>query len=191
MKTKFTRSKNFLLPASLILAGATLAGCATEPRYAETYRVAPPPVTTEVYAYPKQGQSLDQQKRDRFECYNWAVKQTGFEPSKLPPDGTVRTVRVEPAVSPNHDATVLGVTGALIGAAVSRPSNALAGAAIGGVVGAAAGSASDADREATAQRIEDAENANQNARGARLEERAAEYRRAMGACLEGRGYTVN
>lgn len=173
-----------------VLAAAVLAGCAHSPRreYVETQRVAPP-INTEVYAYPKRGQTAEEMKRDRFECYAWAVKQTGFDPATLPTQ-TARLVRVEPAVSPNHDAAVLGVTGAIVGAAVSRPSHALGGAAIGAVVGAAAGSASDAHREVTADRMERAENARQRSRYTQLADRAADYRRAMGACLEGRGYSV-
>ena len=31
--------------------------------------------------YPANGQSQEQQAKDRFECSNWAVQQTGFNPS--------------------------------------------------------------------------------------------------------------
>ena len=44
--------------------------------------VKPPPA--QVYFYPKSGQSPEQQDRDRFECYNWAKQQTGFDPIILP-----------------------------------------------------------------------------------------------------------
>lgn len=49
-----------------------------------------PPVTSpgvpdssasQVFVYPKQGQSADQQARDRYECHRWAVDQSGFDPS--------------------------------------------------------------------------------------------------------------
>jgi len=44
------------------------------------------------YIYPSQGQSQEQQNRDRFECYNWAVQQSGFDPTtpsyaSTPPPG--------------------------------------------------------------------------------------------------------
>jgi len=42
----------------------------------------------DIYIYPAKGQSQSQQDRDRYECHSWAVKQTGFDPSKsqaLPP----------------------------------------------------------------------------------------------------------
>jgi hypothetical protein len=33
-------------------------------------------------AYPKNGQTADQQGKDKFECHRWAVSQTGFDPSQ-------------------------------------------------------------------------------------------------------------
>ena len=33
------------------------------------------------YIYPSKGQSQEQQERDKFECYNWARQQTGFDPT--------------------------------------------------------------------------------------------------------------
>jgi hypothetical protein len=42
------------------------------------------PLPARVYFYPKKGQSPEQQDRDRYECYNWAKQQTGFDPSFLP-----------------------------------------------------------------------------------------------------------
>ena len=39
-------------------------------------------VDTTVYAYPSQGQSAEQADRDRYECYQWAVDHTGFDPSR-------------------------------------------------------------------------------------------------------------
>jgi len=37
---------------------------------------------TDLYAYPKAGQSTEQQARDRDECHKWAVAQTGFDPAQ-------------------------------------------------------------------------------------------------------------
>jgi hypothetical protein len=33
-------------------------------------------------AYPKNGQSADQQGKDKFECHQWAVTQSGFDPTQ-------------------------------------------------------------------------------------------------------------
>jgi len=35
----------------------------------------------DVFVYPRNGQSPDQQSRDRYECHRWAVDQTGFDPT--------------------------------------------------------------------------------------------------------------
>jgi hypothetical protein len=40
------------------------------------------PANEDVFAYPKNGQSEAQQATDRYECHNWSVKQTGFDPTR-------------------------------------------------------------------------------------------------------------
>lgn len=44
-------------------------------------RSAPADDPEDVYVYPREGQSPEQQDRDRYECHRWAVDQTGFDPS--------------------------------------------------------------------------------------------------------------
>jgi hypothetical protein len=39
------------------------------------------PVGTDLIAYPKNGQSADQQARDKYECHHWAATQSGFDPT--------------------------------------------------------------------------------------------------------------
>ncbi len=36
----------------------------------------------DIIAYPKNGQSADQQAKDKFECHQWAAGQTGFDPTQ-------------------------------------------------------------------------------------------------------------
>lgn len=43
---------------------------------------AAPGSWTDLFAYPKGGQSVEQQTKDRDECHQWAVSQTGFDPAK-------------------------------------------------------------------------------------------------------------
>ena len=38
-------------------------------------------VPVSLYAYPKNGQTAEQQNKDQSDCYDWAVKQTGFAPA--------------------------------------------------------------------------------------------------------------
>jgi hypothetical protein len=40
------------------------------------------PQGPKVFLYPKNGQSPDQQARDRYECYRFAVAQSGFDPTR-------------------------------------------------------------------------------------------------------------
>lgn len=40
-----------------------------------------PTQTGELFAYPNQGQSEEQTKRDRYECHLWAADQSGYDPT--------------------------------------------------------------------------------------------------------------
>jgi sugar (pentulose or hexulose) kinase len=142
-----------------------------------------------VVFYPRAGQSEGRQDRDRYECHQWAVRQSGFDPS-LPHTVGSPSVRVVPAGGPGHDIAALTVTGALVGAAVARPHRGAEGALVGATIGAVAGAMSDTARAEQAQRIEDAYAAREQRQQALLERQADAYRRAISACLEARGYTV-
>ena len=174
----------------LFLLILSLAAC-----YPATYREvrsaspAPRAPLTQVYFYPKEGQTKEQQSRDHYECYNWAMQQTGFDPSQssIPPEQRVRVVPMPP---PGHDTAVLAITGAGLGALIAGPRHAGVGALIGAGSGAIAGAASDASRQQTARQLEEAYSNRDRAIDAQYEERAFNFRRAMSACLEGRGYTV-
>lgn len=58
------------------------------------------PPSTELYIYPKNGQSEQQQAQDRYECHTWAQSQTGFDPTA--PNGGVSPDQ-EAAVHANYD----------------------------------------------------------------------------------------
>ena len=151
---------------------------------------APSAPTAQVYFYPKAGQTTEQQSRDHYECYNWAMQQTGFDPSQssIPPE---RRVKVVPMPPPGHDTAVLAITGAVLGALIAGPRHAGAGALIGAGSGAVVGGASDVSRQQQAQQLQEAYVNRDQALNARNEEaKASNFRRAMSACLEGRGYTV-
>ncbi|HEV8444388.1 MAG TPA: DUF6515 family protein [Steroidobacteraceae bacterium] len=53
----------------------------------------PPGSSTDVYVYPKNGQSEAQQSTDRYECHSWAVSQSGFDPTR--PSGGVDESQIE------------------------------------------------------------------------------------------------
>jgi hypothetical protein len=179
----------------LVLPILLLSACYQRP-YRTVSRSAPeaaydnPKVPlTQVYFYPKVGQTAEQQSRDHYDCYNWAVKQTGFDPgqSAIPTDQRIRVVPMPP---PGHDTATLAVAGAVLGALIGGPRHALGGALIGASGGAIAGAASDSARQESARQQENAYAAQDRARDARVDEKVFGFRRAMSACLEGRGYSV-
>ena len=54
---------------------------------------APPPAD-QMFIYPRQGQSEQQQADDRYACHRWAVDQTGFDPTQ-PPGGSPEPLKIE------------------------------------------------------------------------------------------------
>jgi hypothetical protein len=150
---------------------------------------AEPVVSTQVFVYPTQSQSGAQLDRDRYECNSWAVRQTGFDPSlpSVAPHQRTQVVSVSPQGS---DILPGAATGAIIGAAVSRPRDAGGGAVLGAIAGTLLGAASDQARQQQAAAVNQRLAARDYAGESSFEARAANFRRALSACLEGRGYTV-
>jgi hypothetical protein len=144
---------------------------------------------TQIYFYPKAGQSNEQQSRDHFECYNWAISHTGFDPN-LTPLPPAQRIKVVPTPPPGHDTATLAIVGAVLGALIAGPRHAAGGALIGGAWGSLAGAASDASRQESARQMEEAYYQRDQVLNAQLDAKALDFRRAMGACLEGRGYSV-
>lgn len=144
---------------------------------------------TQIYFYPNQGQSTEQQSRDHYFCYNWAVEQTGFDPSvsSIVPEQRVRVVPMPP---PGHDTIAMSIAGAVLGALIGGPRHAVEGALIGSTYGAIAGGASDISRQESARQMEEAYQNRNQARDLHKEKKALQFRRAMSACMEGHGYTV-
>jgi hypothetical protein len=178
--------------AALFTCGAYAAAPlpADEPPPSEPPAAATAPAQgLQVFVYPAKGQNAARTDRDRYECHIWAVKQTEFDPSEthLAPHQRVQVVAMP---APGANTFAGAVTGALIGAAVSRPRDSGAGAAVGAVAGALFGHASDKARQQEADRLQQLRNQRSDSAVARLEQQSNSYRRAIGACLEGRGYTV-
>jgi hypothetical protein len=122
------------------------------------------------------GQSAEQARRDRYECHNWAVAQTGHAPPAAPvaapPDvdkGDLRHERIGRAII---GATIGGTIGSLLGDWHDADENVLAGAALGAGIGAATAGAGRKEEPAAP-------------------EGPSDYLRALTACLEGRGYSVS
>lgn len=175
------RKTPFIPLAAALLLGA----CAYTPEYDDPPPAAPVNLT-KVYFYPMQGQSAERQDRDRYDCYVWAVDQTGFDPSRRIAPREARAT-VVPGPSPMETVAAGAAIGAVVGAVAAGPGDAAGGALVGAMAGSVVGSAAASTREQEARVV----NA-RHERGAagRYEREAAEYRRAMSACLEGRGYSV-
>ena len=172
----------------LLLPAMGLVACYPAP-YREVVAERPKAPLTQVYFYPQSGQTTQQQSRDHYECYQWAVKQTGFDPSQssIPPE---RRVKVVPMPPPGQNTVILAITGAVLGALIAGPRHAAGGALIGAGSGAIVGAASDVNREQNARQLEEAYANRDQALSAQYDAKAYDFRRAMSACLEGRGYTV-
>ena len=134
---------------------------------------------------PQRGQSAEQARRDRYECHNWAVEQTGVVPRAQPADDektdtnrdTDREKRADRAARAVAGAAIGGVIGSILGTTRDRhhrdADTVLAGAAIGAAVGAATA------KDSSERKPKGAESPDEN------------YLRALSACLEGRGYAVS
>ncbi len=144
---------------------------------------------TQIYFYPNKNQSSEQQSRDHYKCYNWAMEQTGFDPSasSIAP---AQRVRVVPMPPPGHDTLAMSIAGAVLGALIGGPHHSGGGALIGAASGAMMGAMSDASRAEAARQMEEAYQNRNQARDFHKEKKALQFRRAMSACMEGHGYTV-
>ena len=119
---------------------------------------------TQIYFYPNRGQSTEQQSRDHYACYTWAVDQTGFDPSvsSIVPEQRVRVVPMPP---PGHDTIAMSIAGAVLGALIAGPRHAGGGALIGAASGAMLGASSDISRQESARQMEEAYNNRNQGRG--------------------------
>jgi hypothetical protein len=136
--------------------------------------------TAKLFVYPSKGQSQQQQKKDEFECYQWAMQQTGIDPLNLP------KVEAAPTQSgPTGGAIVGGAKGAAAGAAIGAiAGDAGKGAAIGAIAGGLAGRRQGREAQAHA-------NQQSQANAAATEEQIREtFVKAFSVCLEGKGYTI-
>jgi Glycine zipper len=134
------------------------------------------PASAELFVFPKNGQTKEQQEQDEFTCYKWAKDQTGFDPNKA--------VEHTAAPAPQGGAGKGAAKGAAVGAIGGAiGGDAGKGAAVGAGVGAAAGAhkkrKGEKQQEAAEQQAEKQQAANVEG-----------YQRAFGACMEGKGYTV-
>ncbi|HET7607823.1 MAG TPA: hypothetical protein VFL84_04040 [Gammaproteobacteria bacterium] len=122
------------------------------------------------------GQSAEQARRDRYECHNWALAQSG----QAPPAAPVAAPPADAKADLKHErigraivgATIGGTIGSLFGDRHDANESVLAGAAAGAAIGAATAGAGSKNEQPPAP------------------EGPSDYLRALTACLTGRGYSV-
>ena len=130
--------------------------------------------------YPSKGQSKQQQKEDEFECYKWAVEQSGIDPLNLP-----KVEAPPPQTGPTGGAVKGAAKGAAAGAAIGAiTGDAGEGAAVGAIVGGLAGRKQG--KQAQAQQNQQAQ---ANASAAEQEMKDT-FKKAFSVCIEGKGYTI-
>jgi len=150
--------------------------------------------TLNVYAFPRDGQTAEQQSQDEAACYDWATTNTGSDPFAAQKEQVAAEQEAEQKVKQAQGATQGAgaggaVKGAAAGALIGEISHGDTGesAAIGAAVGLVA--SRRRAREASAQTQQQA-----LAQGNRIIEASAEdidnFKKAFSACLEAKDYLV-
>ena len=132
-----------------------------------------------LFLFPTNEQSQQQQKVDEFDCYKWAMEQTGIDPLNLP------KIEVEVQSGPSGGAVKGAARGAAGGAAIGAiAGDAGQGAAIGATAGAVRGR-----RQGQQAQAQQNQQAQAGADAAEAETKNT-FKKAFSACIEGKGYTV-
>lgn len=131
----------------------------------------------QLFVYPKNDQTAEQQQKDQGECYVWAKNQTGFDPQNPP---TVQTSSVD--TSPDGSVVRGAARGALLGEIIDDD------AGKGAAAGAAVGAMRRRDRTRNQQQQQDAYEQQQ---AAQIAEMRNNYNRAYKGCMEARDYSVS
>jgi hypothetical protein len=131
----------------------------------------------EPVTYPAKGQGREQMEKDKYQCYNWAKQQTGFDPMQPAAQPRTGARSGSGAARGAAGGAALGAAGGAIGGEAGK--GAAIGAAAGGIIG---GVRTRRERRQEAEVQQQQAAASNNARGG--------YNRAFAACMEGRGYTV-
>ena len=171
-------------------------------------QTAAPGAPTEPFIYPSEGQTAQQEQKDKNDCYGWASQQTGFDPAQELEEQQAAAARArqqsqqaqQMAVQQAESTQGQGIVGAAGGAAGGALIGAVAGnagkgAAIGSAVGLLAGwhhrraeEIAAANQQLMTQQQIAAQSAQQLAVS---QQKLANYNLAFKTCMQGRGYTLN
>ena len=155
------------------------------------------------FAYPTAGQSPEQTQQDSLACHNWAVAQTGFDPTRNYAPQPVYSTAPPPPSSGYFGASETGQGGvvrdAAGGAALGAIGGAIAGdAGEGAAIGAAAGALFGgirrnqrrAEEDAWARQQQQLQMQQQQAYQQQANLRTDDYHRAYAVCMSSRNYAV-
>jgi len=155
-----------------------------------------------VIAYPSAGQSQEQAGKDKYYCHNWAVIETGYDPTVSPP------ARSNYSSPPPGSSGYFGsgetgeggvVKDAAGGAALGAIGGAIAGnagmgAAIGALAGGLFGGAKRSSRHSEEARWREQQRQQQYEQQMAYEQQAAQagngYRNAYSVCMSSRNYAI-
>lgn len=171
----------YVLPVVLMIAGRSVLAQTPPPMVPDTSKMTYNQISSglKLYVYPAKGQSKQQQKKDEYECYMWAIEQSGIDPLNLP--------KIEAPVKsgPTGGAVVGAAKGAAAGAAIGAiAGDAGKGAAIGATAGAMAGRRQGKQAQAQANQQSQAQAT------ATEQEMKNSFNKAFSVCIEGKGYTI-
>lgn len=164
MKNKWNFIRYYLCLAVVLMTSTAMAG--------------------DLYVYPAKGQSQKKTEEDKFQCYQWAKNQSGFDPM-----ATHTASSPPPRSGPQEGGVGRGLArGALLGVAVGAiAGNAGKGAAIGAASGGLIGGIRRQDQ---VSRDSQAQQQWANNQASNFAAQQNNYTRAYKSCLEGRNYSV-
>ena len=181
-----------LVILALLSTGTTLADAQTAP--SEPIGDKTLAATMNVYVFPAEGQTAEQQSKDEAECYTWAVKNTGSDPFELAKKAEQQQKQTQQAKEEVAQAGKgAGAKGALAGAAAGALIGEIAsddpgtGAAIGAGVGAVGGRrARRRKQDEATQQIDQQSSQTQQATQTQIDN----FKKAFSVCLEAKDYMV-
>jgi hypothetical protein len=150
--------------------------------------------TMNIYVFPKEGQTADQQSKDEAECYDWASKNTGSDPFELVNRAEQEKKEAEEAKEEAKNAgkgegAKSAVRGAAAGALIGEIASDDAGK--GAAYGAAAGVIRGRRRSRSEKKQAEAA-AEQKAQQAQqaTQQQMDNFKKAFSVCLEAKDYLV-
>ena len=181
--------KKFVLITIMIVAYAGVSLAQTQPAQQKSLAA-----TINVYVFPTEGQTSQQQSTEEAICYDWAVQNTGSDPFALQKQAEQQEQQAEQAQQQIDQAgkgagakgAVGGAAaGALIGEIVSDSAG--AGAAYGALAGAIIARRRTARaKDEASQQVEQQEQQAQQATA----EQVDNFKKAFSVCLEAKKYMV-